>query len=153
MQSVGATAVFLPSLLRVSSLTEDPASRLLLPVGYAATLGGTISMVGAGTLIVLNDLLQQAGYPPFGLFAVTPIGLPLLLSGVALFFLFGDRLLPRREDRPEPAEADPDLAEPPPHASFICESPEKCPLVRKTREDVRMISRYNPPSHISYRGE
>jgi len=143
MQSVGATAVFLPSLLRVSSLTRIPASRLLLPVGYAATLGGTISMVGAGTLIVLNDLLQQAGYPPFGLFAVTPIGLPLLLSGVALFYLFGDRLLPRRERTDLSPQEELIRTWQPPSRIFYLRIPEKSPLVGKTREDVRMISRYN----------
>ncbi|MDD3858424.1 MAG: SLC13 family permease, partial [Methanoculleus sp.] len=142
MQSVGATAVFLPSLLRVSSLTRVPASRLLLPVGYAATLGGTVSMVGAGTLIILNDLLRQRGYVPFELFAVAPVGLPLLLIGIAFFYLFGDRVLPRREGtRLTPQEELIRNWRLPCQISYL-RVPAKSPLVGKTREDVHMISGY-----------
>lgn len=143
MQSVGATAVFLPSLLRVSSLSGVPASRLLLPVGYAAILGGTVSMVGAGTLIILNDLLSQQGYAPFGLFAVTPVGVPLLLAGIAFFCFFGDRVLPRREKaRLSPQE---ELIRTwcPPCRIFYLRVPPGSPLVGKTREGVHMISHYN----------
>lgn len=143
MQSVGATAVFLPSLLRVSSLARVPASRLLLPVGYAAILGGTVSMVGAGTLIILNDLLAQRGYAPFGLFAVTPIGVPLLLAGIAFFYFFGDRVLPRREKaRLSPQEELIRTWRPPCRISYL-RIPAGSPLVGKTREAVHMISRYN----------
>ncbi|MDV2481326.1 SLC13 family permease [Methanoculleus sp. Wushi-C6] len=142
MQSVGATAVFLPSLLRVSSLTGVPASRLLLPVGYAATLGGTVSMVGAGTLIILNDLLRQRGYAPFELFAVTPVGLPLLLSGIAFFYFFGNRVLPRHQKvRLSPQE---ELIRTwclPCRISYL-RIPSQSPLAGKTREGVHMISRY-----------
>jgi di/tricarboxylate transporter len=142
MQSVGATAVFLPSLLRVSSLTGVPASRFLLPVGYAATLGGTISMVGAGTLIILNDLLRQRGYAPFELFAVTPVGLPLLLAGIAFFYFFGDRVLPRRERaRLTPQEELIQTWCPPCLVSYV-RIPAGSPLVGKTREAIHMISRY-----------
>lgn len=143
MQSVGATAVFLPSLLRVSSLTGVSASRLLLPVGYAATLGGTVSMVGAGTLIILNDLLRQRGYAPFELFAVTPVGLPLLLAGIAFFYLFGDRVLPRHERaRLTPQE---ELVQTwcLPCRIFYLRVPAGSPLVGMTREAAHMISRYN----------
>ncbi|MCK9299308.1 MAG: SLC13 family permease, partial [Methanoculleus sp.] len=143
MQNVGATAVFLPSLLRVSSLTGVPASRLLLPVGYAAILGGTVSMVGAGTLIILNDLLAQRGYAPFGLFAVTPVGVPLLLAGIAFFYFFGDRVLPRREKaRLSPQEELIRTWCPPCRISYL-RVPPGSPIVGKTREAVHMISRYN----------
>ncbi|MDK2989025.1 MAG: hypothetical protein PWR16_554 [Methanoculleus sp.] len=143
MQSVGATAVFLPSLLRVSSLTGVPASRLLLPVGYAAILGGTVSMVGAGTLIILNDLLAQRGYAPFGLFAITPVGVPLLLAGIAFFYFFGDRVLPRREKtRLSPQEELIRTWCPPCRISYL-RVPAGSPIVGATREAVHMISRYN----------
>ncbi len=142
MQSVGATAVFLPSLLRVSSLTGVPASRLLLPVGYAAILGGTVSMVGAGTLIVLNDLLSQRGYAPFGLFAVTPVGVPLLLAGIAFFYFFGDRVLPRREEaRLSPQEELIRTWRPPCSISYL-RIPAGSLLVGMTRDAAHMISRY-----------
>lgn len=52
MQNVGAAALFLPAMLRIAKRTHLPASRLLMPMGFAAILGGTISMVGFSPLII-----------------------------------------------------------------------------------------------------
>ena len=82
MQNIGSAALFLPALLRISRNTRIPSSRLIMPMGFAAILGGTITMVGSGPLIILNDLLKQGGQEPFGLFSVTPLGLALLFSGI-----------------------------------------------------------------------
>lgn len=67
MQNVGATALFLPAMLRLANRTHLPASRLLMPMGFAAILGGTISMVGSSPLIILNDLMKASGQEKFGL--------------------------------------------------------------------------------------
>ncbi len=144
MQNVGATALFLPSMMRLARLTNIPPSRLLMPVGFAAILGGTITMIGASTLIILNDLLTQADLAPFDLFAVASIGIPLLLSGVAYFFLFGSRVLP--EDRGQ-AAATPQQElistwHPPCCISYV-RIPASSPLVGRTREEVHLISAYN----------
>ena len=96
MQNIGAAALFLPVLLRISKNTRIPASRLLMPMGFAAILGGTLTMVASGPLIVLNDLLKQSGQAPFGLFGVTPVGLALLGAGLAYFTIFGKSILPSR---------------------------------------------------------
>jgi di/tricarboxylate transporter len=96
MQNIGATALFLPTLLRISRNTRIPASRLLMPMGFAAILGGTLTMVASGPLIILNDLLKQSGQDSFGLFSVTPIGLALLGAGLAYFTIFGKTVLPAR---------------------------------------------------------
>jgi di/tricarboxylate transporter len=100
MQNIGAAALFLPVTERLASRTEIPISRLLMPMGFAAILGGTITLVASGPLILLNDLLaassRQMGIEiePFGLFAPTPIGLLLTVSGIMMFVLFGRWLLP-----------------------------------------------------------
>jgi di/tricarboxylate transporter len=96
MQNIGAAALFLPVLLRISKNTRIPASRLLMPMGFAAILGGTLTMVASGPLIVLNDLLKQSGQAPFGLFGVTPVGLTLLGAGLVYFTIFGKSVLPSR---------------------------------------------------------
>ncbi len=49
---------------------------------FAAILGGTLTMVASGPLIILNDILRQGGQASFGLFAVTPVGLTLLIAGI-----------------------------------------------------------------------
>lgn len=94
MQNVGAAALFLPAMLRLSKRTGVPASRLLMPMGFAAILGGTLSMVGSSPLIILNDLMASSGQEKFGLFSVTPLGLALLGAGIAYFALFGRWVLP-----------------------------------------------------------
>ncbi len=113
MQNVGAAALFLPVVSRISSRTEIPLSTLLMPMGFCAILGGTMTMVGSSPLILLNDLLISASaelpdnveLQTFDLFSVTPIGIALIISGVLYFTLFGHLVLPRVErDGPSQAE-------------------------------------------------
>lgn len=113
MQNVGAAALFLPVVSRISSRTEIPLSRLLMPMGFCAILGGTITMVGSSPLILLNDLMESsnaslpadAQMQPFDLFSVTPIGLTLVATGILYFIIFGRFLLPgSKEDGPTAAD-------------------------------------------------
>ena len=60
MQNVGAAALFLPVVSRISVRTEIPLSRLLMPMGFCAILGGTMTMVGSSPLILLNDLIVSS---------------------------------------------------------------------------------------------
>ena len=100
---MGATALFLPVVSRISARTEIPLSSLLLPMGFCAILGGTMTMVGSSPLILLNDLIaaSNASLPPgaetlgqFELFDVAPVGLALLVVGILYFLTFGKFLLP-----------------------------------------------------------
>lgn len=105
MQNVGAAALFLPVVSRISVRTELPLSRLLMPMGFCAILGGTMTMVGSSPLILLNDLIltanqslpadQQMG--TFGLFSVTPIGICLIMTGILYFMIFGRWVLPKEQ--------------------------------------------------------
>ena len=108
MQNVGATALFLPVMSRISSRTEIPLSRLLMPMGTCAILGGTLTMVGSSPLILLNDLIENANetLPPgvptletFHLFSVTPVGIVLLAAGIIYFLIVGKFLLPEPKDK------------------------------------------------------
>ena len=102
MQNVGATALFLPVVARISAKTHLPLSRLLMPMGFCAILGGTLTMVGSSPLIMLNDLMANANkslpeteqMDGFGLFAVAPVGIVLLISGLIYFVSFGPAILP-----------------------------------------------------------
>lgn len=95
MQNIGAAALFLPAIQRVSKMLKIPLSKLLMPIGFSAILGGTITLVGCSPLILLNDLLEPFHLKPFHLFDVTPIGLALVASGIACFILFGRFILPK----------------------------------------------------------
>jgi len=112
MQNIGAAALFLPAIQRISKMQKIPLSRLLMPVGFSAILGGTITLVGCSPLILLNDLLAPFHLKPFGLFDVTLIGLALVASGICCFIFFGRFILPQgeAEDGGEDHGADHDMA-------------------------------------------
>ncbi|MCP3941720.1 MAG: SLC13 family permease [Desulfobacteraceae bacterium] len=95
MQNIGAAALFLPAIQRISKIQKIPLSRLLMPVGFSAILGGTVTLVGCSPLILLNDLLVPFDLKPFGLFDVTPIGLALVASGILCFVFLGKFILPQ----------------------------------------------------------
>jgi len=115
MQNIGAAALFLPVVERISDRTKVPTSRLLLPMGFAAILGGTLTLVASGPLILLNDLLASTAdnlgveIEPFGLFAPTPIGAVLLVSGIGLFAIAGRWLLPAADGDRSSSDALPDV--------------------------------------------
>ena len=102
MQNVGAAALFLPVVSRISARSGLPLSRLLMPMGFCAILGGTVTMVGSSPLILLNDLIINSNrtlpaaqqMDTFHLFSVTPIGLALLATGIGYFMLIGRFVLP-----------------------------------------------------------
>ncbi len=105
MQNTGATALFLPVVSRISARLDLPLSRLLMPMGFCAIVGGTITMVGSSPLILLNDLILTSNRSlppgaeamrPFELFAVAPIGLALLLAAIIYFLLVARWMLPDR---------------------------------------------------------
>jgi len=100
MQNIGAAALFLPAIQRVSKTLKIPLSKLLMPIGFSAILGGTITLVGCSPLILLNDLLEPFHLKPFHLFDVTPIGLALVSSGIACFIVLGRFILPRGTSEP-----------------------------------------------------
>lgn len=103
MQNIGAAALFLPVVSRISSQTRLPMSRLVMPMGFCAILGGTMTMVASSPLIMLNDLIENANRTlssdramrEFDLFSVTPIGVALVVSGLIFFLLFGKYVLPQ----------------------------------------------------------
>ena len=71
-------------------------SALLMPMSFAVILGGTVTLIASGPLILLNDLMPE-GTEPFGLFSAAPLGLALVFSGILYLFLWGKRLLPKAE--------------------------------------------------------
>jgi len=96
MQNIGAAALFLPATQRISKRMGIPTSRILMPMGFCAIIGGTITLVGASPTILLNDLMVLGGekLEPFGLFTQTPIGICLLLAALIYFVVFGKLILP-----------------------------------------------------------
>ncbi len=109
MQNIGAAALFLPAVRRISRQTGISVSKILMPMAYCAIIGGTITLVGASPTILLNDLIEQANalnmfehhIEPLGLFTQTPIGIALVISAVLYFMFFGRFIIPEKEGMSE----------------------------------------------------
>jgi len=96
MRSTGTVALFMPIVNRINTRTGIDRSYFLLPMAFSAVLGGMLTMVGSGSLIVLNSLLKNAyryvnspkviHYAPFELFSVFPIGFMLAVSGIIYLY-------------------------------------------------------------------
>jgi di/tricarboxylate transporter len=108
MQNVGVASLFMPVVSRISTRTRIPQSDLLMPMGFCAILGGTMTMVGSSPLILLNDLIANANrslppgvetLPALHLLDVTPVGIALLVTGILFFVIGGPFLLPRSSEK------------------------------------------------------
>jgi di/tricarboxylate transporter len=92
---VMVTAMMLPLLLRHGRETGLPASRLLMPMSLAASLGTTLTLVSAPAFLLASDMLARNGDPALGVFSITPIGIALVVFGTVYMQLVR-WLLPRR---------------------------------------------------------
>lgn len=90
-------AMMLPALLNLAREKHLAASRLLLPMAYAASLGTTLTVLGAPAFLLTASLLQRSGLPTLGVFSIAPLGLVLVASGTVCMLLLR-WLLPRRGD-------------------------------------------------------
>lgn len=88
------TAVMLPVTLNLARDRDIPASKLLMPLSFAASLGTTITIIGAPAFLIASAVLQQAGRPGLGIFSIAPIGLSLSIAGTLFMLLAGRFLLP-----------------------------------------------------------
>lgn len=138
MQNIGAAALFLPALVRLSRTEGVSLPRTLMPVGFAAILGGCLTMVASGPLIILNDLLRQRDLQAYGFFAVTPIGIVLLAAGIAYFLLLGRRLLPRHTGHSTSPQQELIDAWGLPATISCFAIPEGSPLIGKTLESANL---------------
>ena len=89
-------AMLIPQVENWAAARDRPPSHYLLPLSYAAILGGVVTLMGTATNIVISGLLEAAGYDPLGFFEITKIGLPVALTGLALIIALAPALMPSR---------------------------------------------------------
>jgi di/tricarboxylate transporter len=95
------TAVFLPIAVGIAQRMGLSPSRILMPLAYAVILGGTVTLIGTSTNLVISSRLPQYGMAQMTLFEVTPVGLVLVVVGMAYLLTIGRRLIPERHRRGE----------------------------------------------------
>jgi di/tricarboxylate transporter len=99
---VTTTAIMLPVTLDLSRERKIPASKLLMPMSFAASLGTAITIIGAPAFLIASTVLQQSGRPGLGIFSIAPIGLSLTVAGTLFVMLVGRFLLPERTGSEDP---------------------------------------------------
>lgn len=89
--------VLVPVIISLARKMKLPASKMLIPLSYAAVLGGCCTLLGTSTNLLVTGILQSRGEPPLRMFELSWIGLPMLAAGATYIALFGRHLLPKRE--------------------------------------------------------
>ncbi|MDP8915828.1 MAG: SLC13 family permease [Pseudomonadota bacterium] len=82
-----------PVVRDVAKSIEITPKRFLIPLSYISVLGGSCTLIGTSTNLLVNDMARNAGQPTFGLFEMTPVGLFIALAGSAYLLIIGSRLL------------------------------------------------------------
>jgi len=89
--------VFMPILISLAASRGLKPSKLLLPLSFASILGGTCTLIGTSTNILVSSTAQQMGHAPLGMFELAKIGLILTVCGIVYLLLIGRKLLPDRD--------------------------------------------------------
>lgn len=91
-------AVMVPEVSAWSSRHGRAVSRLLMPISFASILGGTVTLIGTSTTLVISGLLESTGAEPLAFFEITVLGLPFALIGLGLLTGLAPRLLADRRN-------------------------------------------------------
>lgn len=94
LSNTGTTVVAVPMIMGMCLKAKLAPGKVLMPVAFAASLGGTVSLVGTPPNGIINSMLAQTGQTPFGFFEFGLIGVPLLVAGLVYYGLLGHRFLP-----------------------------------------------------------
>jgi di/tricarboxylate transporter len=89
-------AVFIPIMLMIAKENNISVSKLLIPISFASIFGGTCTLIGTSTNILVNSIAIQNNQPGFGLFEITKLGAILFLLGMAYMLIIGIRMIPNR---------------------------------------------------------
>src|SRR5690554_4808989 len=90
-------AMMMPYVNSWSSKHKISASKLLIPLSYAAILGGSITLIGTSTNLIVNGLAVDAGFPSLSIFDFTAVVLTMFVIGVVYLLIFGNKLLPNKQ--------------------------------------------------------
>lgn len=131
-------AMMIPLVITVAARLNASPSRFLMPMAYATTLGGMITVIGTSTTILASSISERMGFGHFGFFEFTPVGLAVTAAGGAYLFVVAPRLLPERHPA-KAMEARFDLK------SYLCEIllRENSPLIGQRVEESNLKVRYD----------
>jgi di/tricarboxylate transporter len=94
MSSTAVVAIFIPIVLRIAAETKLNASRMLMPMSYAALISGMLTLIATTPNIVVHEELKAFGFDGFGFFSFAPVGIAVLVVAIIYVLFIGRRLLP-----------------------------------------------------------
>jgi di/tricarboxylate transporter len=97
MNNTPVVVVMIPVVVQLSKTLGTKASKLLIPLSYAAIMGGSLTLIGTSTNLLVDGVARSQGLAPFGIFEILPIGLVVCAWGLTYLALFGRHLLPERD--------------------------------------------------------
>jgi di/tricarboxylate transporter len=100
MNNIGAFAITLPAALRTSEVLSIPRRQLIMPISFAALLGGIVSLIGTPANLLVSDALAGATGTGFRFFDFAYVGLPVAIAGILLTAFLARRLFPDMDDPP-----------------------------------------------------
>lgn len=97
MNNTPVVVVMIPVVVQLSKTLGTKASKLLIPLSYAAIMGGSLTLLGTSTNLLVDGVARSGGMEGFGIFEILPVGLVVCAWGLTYLALFGRHLLPERE--------------------------------------------------------
>ena len=97
MNNTPVVVVMIPVMVQLSKTLGVKASKLLIPLSYAAIMGGSLTLIGTSTNLLVDGVARNQGLAPFGIFEILPIGLVVCVWGLIYMSIFAPRLLPDRD--------------------------------------------------------
>ncbi|MBM1310895.1 SLC13 family permease [Sulfitobacter mediterraneus] len=97
MNNTPVVVVMIPVVVQLSKTLGTKASKLLIPLSYAAIMGGSLTLLGTSTNLLVDGVARAQGMEPFGIFEIMPIGLVVCAWGLIYMSTIGRRLLPDRD--------------------------------------------------------
>src|SRR5690606_22015490 len=96
MNNTPVVLILIPVVIRLAGAVNLAPTRLLIPLSYASILGGTCTLIGTSTNLLVSGVAERSGLEPFTIFEITPVGVTVALTGLVVMLLLGRFLLPNR---------------------------------------------------------